>query len=66
MNNQPAPAVPGRVEQTNVGVWGVSAWSSARTWGAPDPRRDPLTVDRYSGIAHWGRRCWGTDFWLRW
>jgi hypothetical protein len=66
MTTPPSPAVPGPVDSTGVGVWGVSAWDSALTWGRPDPRRDPLPVDRYTGQAYWGRHCWGADFWLRW
>jgi hypothetical protein len=60
------PAAPGRVDQTGVGVWGVGTWAASRKWGRPDSRRDPLTIDRYSGQAHWGRHCWGSDVWLRW
>jgi len=61
-----APTVSGRTEQTAVGAWGVGAWTSSAKWGRPDPRRDPLTVDRHSGQAYWGRHCWGADPWLRW
>jgi hypothetical protein len=66
MSTPAGPAVPGRVENTGVGVWGVGAWDPIAKWGQADPRRDPLAVDRYSGQAYWGRHCWGTDFWLRW
>lgn len=61
-----SPAPPDRLETTSVAVWGVSAWDSALKWGYPDPRRDPLAVDRYDGQAFWGRHCWASDFWLRW
>jgi hypothetical protein len=58
--------VPSRLDDTSVAVWGVSRWTSAVRWGQADPRRDPLTVDRYTGQAHWARHCWTTDPWLRW
>jgi len=66
MRDRHGPAPPGRVEQTNVGGWGVGAWGPSRRWGAADPRRTPLTVDRQSGAGYWGRHCWGADFWIRW
>ena len=66
MNDRSGPAVPGRVVSTNVAVWGVGAWTATQTWGRSDPRRDPLSIDRYRGAAYWGRHCWSTDFWLRW
>jgi len=58
--------VSARTDDTAVAVWGVSRWASTACWGRPDPRRDPPTVDRYSGQAYWARHCWTTDPWLRW
>ena len=60
------PAIAGRTEETNVGVWGIGSWSSAFAWGAGNPQRTPAAVDRFDGTGRWCRHCWGTDFWVRW
>jgi hypothetical protein len=62
----PRPIRRSVLDETNVAIWGVGRWTSACCWGRGDRQRQPLTVDRYDGTAHWGRHCWATDFWLRW
>ncbi len=53
-------------EESSVGIWGVGRWTSAGRWGNGNPRRRPLSVDRYDGLGYWGAHCWAADFWLRW